>query len=107
MLLQRPMLSKQFLRLCCTGKPGLVIILGSVWLFSNISEAQTGTSILYTTGTYSQNFDGLPSTSPGALSGTGIFALGDPAIGATNLVGWYGQATSAENFYAGDGSSSQ
>src|SRR5271169_5240531 len=69
-------------------------------------RAQSGSSILYTSGTYTQDFDGLPATTPSPdIGGGGIFAFGDPTIDASNMAGWYGEAAGSDSFFAGNGSS--
>ena len=68
--------------------------------------AQSGTSLLYTGGNYTQNFAGLPTATPSPdLTGNNVFAFGDPTIDATNMAGWYGQSVYSDAYYAGNGAS--
>jgi autotransporter-associated beta strand protein len=81
----------------------LVVVAAAV---QPVGRAQSGTSVAYTTGTYTQNFNGLPTVTPSPdVSGSASFSFGDPAIAATGLAGWYGQAASSDSFFAGNGSS--
>jgi large repetitive protein len=72
--------------------------------FAAPALAQT---ILYSGGTYSQNFDGLPTAGSVTLTGRGPHAL-NGQLGTTNLDGWYGANFSGSStnteFRAHDGS---
>ncbi len=58
-----------------------------------LSTAGTGSAttmgpILYGGGTYTQNFDGLPSAGSPTVVGAGPFYLGGSPVNGSNLVGW-------------------
>ena len=70
------------------------------------ARAQANSSISYSGGTYTENFEGLAS-STGAynLIGNGVFAFGSFS-GAAGMEGWYGTASLADAYNSSNGASS-
>src|SRR5437660_7444613 len=69
------------------------------------AHAQTST-ISFTSGTYSQDFNGLPTSGQFTNTASNLWDLTDPALGATNVTGWYVGKTNGTNnalFRASDG----
>ncbi len=53
-----------------------------------VSTVAPGAQVAYTGGTYTQNFDGLPSTGTVTLTGTAPFDLAITPAAVSSLVGW-------------------
>ncbi len=75
---------------------------------AGVASVTTPGPILYSTGTYTQDFDGLPASgtfTPGAI---GPFYAGSTPVNATGMQGWqYANSTGSNvNFAVSDGTSS-
>jgi len=102
------LLFKRFFPLRNIAAPSFAFLLIAFgMLFSLHASAQSGSSVAYTSGTYTQNFDGLPTTTPSPdISGSSEFAFGDAPISASSMLGWYGQGGYSDVFLTGSGASS-